>query len=156
MQTIDPAKAARVWQRVQSTGHGEAREQGLQELILQKWTDAATYLLLSRRFSGRESVILRKLYQEEQTQGNCLKGIYTLLTGSHPTINALPPRQENTEAILRHCYGQEMHALAQYEKRSSDPEFGQVFARLAQQEQEHCRLILEILGACKNKSKSRS
>lgn len=151
METIDSAKAARVWQRVQGTAHPEHREQGLGELIMQKWTDAATYLLLSRRFNGRENAILRKLFQEEQTQTNCLKGIYTLITGSHPTVKALSPKQETTEAALRRLYGREMHALAQYETRSSDPEYGQVFARLAQQEQEHCRLILELLGNSKKR-----
>lgn len=151
METIDPAKAARVWQRVQGTAQPEKKEQGLQELILEKWTAAATYLLLSRRFSGRESAILKKMFQEEQTQTHCLKGIYTLITGTHPTVKAIPPQQESIENTLRRCYGREMHCLAGYEARSSDPEFGQVFARLAQQEREHCRLILEILGSSKKR-----
>ena len=146
MESIDAAKAARVWQRVQSTGHPEDMTRGLQELIFQKWTDAATYLLLSRRFQGNESAMLRKMFQQEQTQTHCLKGIYTLITGTHPTIKAVPPKQESVETALRRLYGREMRSLAAYEKRSVDPEFGKVFARLAEQEQEHCRLILELLG----------
>ena len=149
METIDPAKAARVWQRVQGTAEPEKKEQGLQALILEKWTAAATYLLLSRRFDLRESAILKKMFQEEQTQTNCLKGIYTLITGNHPTVKAIPPQQESVENTLRRCYGREMRCLAEYEARSSDPEFGQVFSRLAQQEQEHCRLLLELLGSSK-------
>ena len=50
METIDPAKAARVWQRVQADIPPENREQGLLEMIAQEWTDAAIYLQLSRRF----------------------------------------------------------------------------------------------------------
>ena len=42
-----------------------------------------------------------------------------------------------------------MRARAQYEGRSSDPEYGQVYARLAEQEKEHCRIILELIGNLK-------
>lgn len=145
MEKIDPAKAARVWQRVQENPAAQ-REQGLQEMIFEEWTDAATYLLLSRQFQGKKAATLRKLYQDEQAHTACLKGIYTLLTGSHPVVKALPPQQGAPEQILRRCYGREMRCLARYENRSSDPEYGPVFARLAQQEREHCHLILELLG----------
>ena len=40
METIDPAKAARVWQRVHGENPPERREQGLPELIAHEWTDA--------------------------------------------------------------------------------------------------------------------
>lgn len=145
MEKIDPAKAARVWQRVQEKPM-EGREEGLQELIFEEWTDAATYLQLSRRFQGKKAAILRKLYQDEQSHAACLKGIYTLLTGNRPVVKNLPPQQGDAAQILRRCYGREMRCLARYESRSSDPEYGQVFARLAQQEREHCHLILELLG----------
>jgi len=39
-----------------------------------------------------------------------------------------------------------MHTLAAYEQRSADREYGPVFARLAQQEREHCRMVLELIG----------
>lgn len=146
MDTIDPAKAARVWQRVQGETTRSPLEQGLLELIAQEWTDAAIYLQLSRRFQGKDSATLRRMYDEEQAHTACLKGIYTLITGSHPAVRAVPPSQENPEKLLRLCYGREMRCLAQYEARVSDPEYGQVFARLADQEREHCRLVLELLG----------
>ena len=145
MERIDPAKAARVWQRVQEKPT-EKREQGLQELIFEEWTDAATYLQLSRRFQGKKAALLRKLYQDELSHAACLKGIYTLITGSRPVVKTLPPQQGDAEQVLRRCYGREMRCLARYESRSSDPEYGQVFSRLAQQEREHCHLILEFLG----------
>ena len=148
METIDPAKAEKVWQRVRQQGE-TPREQGLPALIAQEWTDAATYLQLSRRFQGKESALLRQMYEQEQAHTACLKGIYTLLTGTHPTVRAVPLPHEDTEALLRRCYGREMQCLAQYEKRAGDPEFGQVFTRLAEQEREHCRLLLELLGSLK-------
>lgn len=151
METIDPAKAARVWQRVQGDAPKKAPEQGLLELIAQEWTDAEIYLHLSRRFQGKDSVVLRRMYEEEQSHTACLKGIYTLITGTHPSVRAVPLSQGDPETILRLCYGREMRCLAQYEARSSDPEYGQVFARLANQERDHCRLVLELLGRLKRK-----
>ena len=146
MEKIDPVKAARVWERVQANTPVVSREQGLSELIAQEWTDAAVYLQLSRRFQGKESAALRRMYEDEQSHCACLKGIYTLLTGTHPAVKAVPPALGEPEQVLRQCYGREMRCLAQYEARSSDPEYGQVFARLADREREHCRMVLELLG----------
>ncbi len=149
METIDPVKAAKVWQRVHPQEDAAPREQGLPALIAQEWTDAATYLQLSRRFQGKEGALLRKMYEQEQAHTACLKGIYTLLTGTHPSVRAVPLPHEETETLLRRCYGREMQCLAQYEQRAGDPEFGQVFSRLAEQEREHCRMLLELLGSLK-------
>lgn len=150
MDTIDPATAARVWQRVQGTPAGEAARD-LPELIAQEWTDAQLYLQLSRRLQGKESSILRRMFEEEQAHTACLKGIYTLVTGKRPAVKAVPVGQEDPERLLRRCYGREMHCLAQYEARTGDPEYGQVFSRLAEQEREHCRLVLQILGNLQKK-----
>lgn len=150
METIDPVKAARVWQRVRQEPD-QPREQGLLALIAQEWTDAATYLQLSRQLSGKDSSLLRKMYEQEQAHTACLKGIYTLITGTHPSVRAVGAAHEDPETTLRRCYGREMQCLACYESRTADPEFGQIFARLADQEREHCHLILEILGRLKAK-----
>ncbi len=147
METVDSQKAARVWQRVHPDN--TAQEQGLLSLIAQEWADAATYLQLSRKFTGKPATQLRALYEQEQTHIACLKGIYTLITGTHPKVASLPLPQETPEQTLRRCYGREMQCLAQYEQRSSHPEYGKVFLKLAQQEQEHCRMVLEILGSLK-------
>lgn len=148
MDTIDPVKAAKVWQRVHPEGE-QPREQGLLALIAQEWADAGTYLLLSRRFSGKDAAVLRRLYEQKQAHMACLKGIYTLLTGTHPTVRNTANVSESPEAALRRCYGREMQCLAQYEARVTDPEFGKVYARMAEQGREHCRLVLEVLGRLK-------
>ena len=149
MNHIDPAKAAQVWQRVQSNTPKQHPEQGLLELIAHEGADAATYLQLSRRFQGKESALLRKMFEQEQSHAACLKGIYMLITGTRPATHAAPPEQGDPESVLRRCYGSEMRCLARYEQRSSDPEYGHVFIRLAEQEREHCRMILELLGKIK-------
>lgn len=147
METIDKAKAARVWQRVQSEVAAYPT-QGLQAMIAEEWADAAIYLSLSRRVQGNAANILRKIGQEEQSHMACLKGIYALQGTNKPDIPA-PPAVDKApvSVILRRCYGREMRCLAQYESRANDPEYGQVYARMAQQEREHCRLILELLGS---------
>lgn len=149
METYDTEKAARVWQRVHATVQPEPSAAELPALIAGEWTDAATYLHLSRKYQGRESAILRRMFEEEQSHAACLKGIYTLLTGEHSVTRTPPPAQEPLEVTLRRCYGREMHCLAQYEQRQTHREYGPVFARLAEQEREHCRMILELLGKLK-------
>lgn len=147
METYDKAKAARVWQRVQGEVAANPT-QGLQGLIAEEWADAALYLSLSRRVQGNAGAILRKMGQEEQAHMACLKGIYTLQGTGRPDIPSPPPVDKAPVAmLLRRCYGREMRCLAHYEARASDPEYGQIFARMAQQEREHCRQILELLGS---------
>ena len=147
METIDKAKAARVWQRVQGEVAANPTH-GLQAMIAEEWADAAIYLSLSRRVPGNAANILRKIGQEEQSHMACLKGIYALQGAGKPDIPP-PPAVDKApvSVILRRCYGREMRCLAHYESRASDPEYGQVYTRMAQQEREHCRLILEILGS---------
>lgn len=149
MEIYDAEKAARVWQRVQGVPPSTDDPAILSAMIYGEWIDAATYLHLSRRYQGREAAVLRKLFEEEQAHAACLKGIYTLLTGQRAVTQTIPPPKEPTEAILRRCYGREMHCLAQYEQWSAHREYGPVFSRLAHQEQEHCRILLELLGKLK-------
>lgn len=149
MEVYDREKAAQVWQRVRGSNPSPAPEpntKGLLGLIAEELTDATTYLHLSRMFQGKQSAMLRKMFEDEQAHAACLKGIYTLTTGSRPVTRTVPPPQENPELTLRRCYGREMRCLAEYESRSADSQYGQVFARLAAQEREHLRMILELIG----------
>ena len=147
MESYDKAKAARVWQRVQ----GEAAAnpmQGLPGLIAEEWADSATYLALSQKIQGKAGAVLKKMAQEEQAHMACLKGILKLQAAGPVEIPPPPPLDKaSAGTLLRRCYGREMRCLAQYESRSTDPEYGQIFARMAQQEREHCRQILELLGS---------
>jgi rubrerythrin len=145
METIDKEMAARVWQRVHPQPQ-VPQSQGLLGLITQELTNAVIYLQLARRLQGRQSVLLRKLAQQEQTHAACLKGIYTLITGEHPKARAIQPDTAPVEVLLRKCYGAQMRSLAQYEQRMADPEYGKVFAGLAEQERQNCQTLLAILG----------
>jgi len=156
MKPYDPQTAARVWQRVQ--GHNTQTpvespnpESGLLGLILEEWISASTYLQLSRTLSPREGAVLQRLFREEQTHAACLKGIYTLVTGEKPLMKTPALPKEPPELTLRKCYVREMQSLKEYEARSSDAEYGPVFSRLAEQEREHCRAVLELLGSMQKK-----
>ena len=147
MQAYDPEKAARIWDRVRQSPAAGLDVQKLPALINEERTDAALYLMLSKQFQGKQNLILRQMAEQEQTHAACLKGIYTLVSGKRAAEYTPQPENAPLETILRHCYGREMRSLAAYEARSSDPEYGQVFSRLAAQEREHCRRILELLGS---------
>ena len=149
MDTIDNKKAAQVWQRVTGNNLPIRNSGELLELITEEWADAATYLQLSRQFQGKESGILRRMSEQEQAHTACLKGIYTLLNGSPPKVRTLGPLQEPPMQVLRRCYGREMRCLAQYEARSTDPEYGPVFDRMADRTREHCCTLLDLLGTLK-------
>ena len=146
METYDAEVAARVWQRVHATAAGGDETAAICAMITGEWTDAAIYLRLSRYFQGKDAGILRQMFEEEQSHAACLKGIYTLLSGTRYVAKTPPMPQEPVEVTLRRCYGREMQSLAQYEQWSTHREYGPVFLRMAQQEREHCRRLLELLG----------
>lgn len=147
MQAYDPEKAARIWDRVRQQSAVGLDVQKLPALINEERTDAATYLLLARQFQGKHNLLLRQMAEQEQTHAACLKGIYTLVSGKRSPEYTPQPEEAPLETMLRRCYGREMRSLAAYEARSSDPEYGQVFSRLAAQERDHCRRLLELLGS---------
>lgn len=140
---MDNEKFAQVWQRVQASPEPA---QGMPELIAREKEDAVIYLHLSRMLRGKDSTLLRQMFEQEQAHAACLKGIYRLSNDAMPEIRIPNIPKEAPEILLRRCYGREMRCLAAYEARASHPEYGPVFSRMAQQEQEHCRNILEILG----------
>lgn len=145
MEHIDPAMAQRVWQRV----NGEmppTHSPDLTDLIQRELADAISYLHLSRFFSQEHSRLLRQMHQQERAHAACLKGIYRMMTGKRPTprLPKIPP--EKPADALRRCYDRETQCVRCYEAHASDPHYGQTFARMAMQEKEHCRILLELLG----------
>ena len=147
MNTYDPKKAERVWARVQAkTLPLDSQDMNLQAMIMNEWVAAATFLSLLRQVPPRERGALQQLAREDQGHGACLKGIYTLVTDQEPVIKAPPITAGSPKLILRKCYSTLMKSLQEYQRWSADPEYGPVFQRLADQEREHCRLVLELIG----------
>ncbi len=138
-------KTRQVWQRVQ--GETPANPLGqLPEMIAEEKQDAATYLYLSHRFSGKEGAMLRRMFEEEQMHVTCLRGIYRMCSGERCAVHTAPAEVDEPSIALRKCYGREMRCLAAYEALSGDREYGPVFAQLARQEREHCKNILHLMG----------
>ena len=148
METIDPAMAQRVWQRVNATTPQEVAPASpdLQALIEAELEDAAAYLHLSRFFNPHYSRILRQMHQQEQSHAACLKGVYRMSTGKRCTPRLPRPLRERPALTLQRCCQRELDSAAQYEARVKDPVCGETFARLAQEEREHSRFLLELLG----------
>mgnify|MGYP002515802204 CR=1 FL=1 len=148
MQNFDSDKAARVWQRVQDSKPTPtpARLENLQELIMNEWEAAATYRQLAKQVPQTEAAVLQRLSREEHSHGACLRGMYNLITGEKCEVHSQQVPKEPLERTLRRCYGLEMRSLKEYEAKSADPEYGHVFARLADQEREHCMALLGVIG----------
>lgn len=146
MKQYDPKTAAKVWDRVQNTAVPVGDSQIILTLLAEEMLDSATYARLIKRLPPPMAAIARQIAQQEQSHISCLKGIYTLITGRKAMVPAPVVADDPPEIILRRCYGREMRCLAQYESRQSDPQYGHIFRKLAQHEQDHCHKILEILG----------
>lgn len=121
--------------------------QDLQALLLAEETAAAAYLHLAGSGTGRQAAALRQLARDAQGHAACLEGICVLVTGNVPQIRIPSPEPGPAATVLRRCYGRAMRALVTYEARSTDHEYGPVFARLAAQQQEQCSRILTLIGA---------
>ena len=147
MKNYDPQAAARVWDRVQNATPPAADAPAILNLIEEELLDAAAYLRLSKKLPTPQATAARQMAQQEHAHAACLKGIYTLITGRKAIVPPPAIADDPPDVVLRRCYGREMRCLAQYESRSDHPEYGQIFARMAQQEREHCRLLLELLGS---------
>lgn len=149
MDNYDAEMAERVWKRVRGEADAEPPRTGLQGLAAAELMEAAVYLMLSRQLQGREKAMLRRLFEEEQSHAECLKGIHFLMTGNPLPLRTPPPAAETPELALRKCYARTLRALKEYEDRKADPEYGHVFRHMAEEERKHCRLILELVGGMK-------
>ena len=138
-------KTREVWQRVQGEAPTSDFRQ-IPQMIAEEKQDATVYLHLSHHFIGKESAMLRKMFEEEQMHITCLRGIYRIVTGERCQVHTIPLEPGEPAVALRRCYGREMRCLAAYEALSGDKEYGPVFSQLAQQEREHCKNILHLIG----------
>ena len=145
METIDPALAQQVWQRVRGD-MPPADSPDLIDLMERELEDASRYLHLSRFFSPEYSRLLRQMHQQERSHAACLKGIYRMMTGKRPAPRLPKVLPEKPADALRRCYDRETQCVRCYEAHAADPRYGHTFARMALQEKEHCRILSELLG----------
>ena len=134
----------KIWQRVRSDG--TAITDGLPGLAAGALARAALYNALARQLQGPGRGIFLSLQEEEQDCIRCLQGIYRLVNGTKMQLAAATPSGEKLETALRKCYGQSLKALAVFEQRSSNPEYGPVFDHLAGKMRGNCCKIAGLLG----------
>ena len=127
MEKFDPEMEQRVWKRVR----GEEQPQPQPPTGLQ----------------GPEKSMLRKIFEQEKSHAAILRGMHTVMTGQPISSRTLPPEPQAPEMALRKCYARKLKTLSEYESRTNDKEYGAAFAHLAQQEREHCAVILQLLGS---------
>lgn len=124
----------------------QAEALALPALIARSWELAAMYSQTARQVSGKDSALLRRLGEESQAQGACLKGIYQMRTGMKSQVCFAPTRQETLRTALRRSYGKELELMGQFDQRRDQAEYGHVYRCLAVQCREHCAVLLEVLG----------
>ncbi len=142
MGELDESMEKRVWERVR----GEAQSPSLQVLAAAEKANAAVYLRLARLAQGPEKALLRQLFERERRHGQLLGGIHLLTTDKALSVRTASPAADSMGVALRKCYAATLKAIAEYERHSQDREYGPAFAQLAAQEQEHCIMLLELLG----------
>lgn len=120
--------------------------QDLRALLLAEETAATAYIQLARQLRGREAAALELLAREARGRAACLEGICVLVTGEVPDVAVPVSEPGPAAALLRKCYARAMRVLVTYEARSQDLEYGPVFNRLAAQQRDQCRKILELIG----------
>ena len=147
MEHYDSDKAQRVWQRV--SGNDPSPSESIQALAVAELNEAAVHWLLSQQLQGKERSLLRKIFEEDQAHTACLKGIYYFTQDQPLSVKPVLPGPEVPLIALRKSYSRKLRALREYESRSSDPEYGHIFRKLAQEEAEHCKSILQIVGHLK-------
>ena len=139
MEPYDGQMAQRVWQRVRGA------EEPILSLLTLESQAAAAYGQLARRLPKHRKQFERML-QQTQYHIKCLRGMGYLTSGVRPARLPLKPRQETTAGLLRTCYLHSLKAAEGYAQHQDNPEYGIVFAQLAQEKRQHCALLLALLG----------
>lgn len=148
MDILDQNQAARVWQRVRGQS---GAEDTLEDLINDAWHDTALFLQLSRRTEGKSAAALRRLYEQEQSQWACLRGIHAMTTGRKWIQPQPRPIPGGLEENLRSCLSRRMRTMNVCQSRGSDAEYGCVYVQLAEKERQQCRVILELIGSLRER-----
>lgn len=132
-----------VWQRVQQKPTPPETPE-LAILLTGLRQEAVLYTLL---LSKTNHTGLKPLLKQVNSHIACVKGM-CLLSGSEIQHFIPPqPRQENWETAMRRAYTNALGRLTEYEKRTSDANFGPVFLILAQETRSTLRTLTTLCGS---------
>lgn len=139
MEKYDPRMAQRVWNRVWAEPEQQRQESG--GFLLMEAQALADYTKQQRQFPE-----MKELAEDIRRHIACLRGIRYLKEGRRPEPIAVKARDELADTALRRCYVQSLKGAAVYAAQAEDPEYGCIYAQLADTKHRHCRILLEILG----------
>ena len=142
---MEQEREAKVWQRVAE--QKEVRiHHGTQGLIRESGELAAIYRRMAEKMTGKEKQLARKLYELEQANRACLRGIALLSGAGADSTKPWVPGKGDEKGQLMRCYHRTQHSQAEYMARSLDPEYGCVYRELALRQERQCALLAELLG----------
>ena len=153
MEHYDPEKAARVWQRVQAQPNPPREPESLCTRSAAENQAAAIFESLAQR-TGKPA-LCRRMARECRRHSTWLKGICRLTDCDRPVSAGAAPSRESLTVTLRKSYGSSLRTAAACDSRREDPEYGHAFAAMAEKKREHCRILLELLGADKKTPRRR-
>ena len=143
MEQYDSQLAQRVWQRVR--GETAGSQGSAKAFLLAEAEAGAGYRQLSRLMPEKKQ-LWRQLLGDTQRHMAYLRGMLYLTEGHRGTDIPIKPRQEQPDALLRLCCTQCLKLAEQYRAFADDPEYGWVYAAMADTKQAHFATILEVIG----------
>ena len=146
MEHFDDQMAARVWQRVQGNREFADPAVDIPALLQEEVTDLSRYRQLSGMQRLHDKPELPLLINKTQQCIAMLRGIWFLLTDTHPKVSASPLPKELPVSTLRRCYGGTLQRILRYSTLSQHPEYAPGFLLLEQLSCERCQLLLQLLG----------
>lgn len=146
MDAIDPKTAQQVWQRV-AAGPAPGLSPGdLHSLWVPAMETAALYHSLAASLTGKQKEVALLLAAQQQETIFVLRGMQQLSFGRAESGKAAPPARQKSRQLLVACYRRAREALTEYTARTIHVEYSPVFRQLAAREEEHCLMILTLLG----------
>lgn len=141
MEPINPEQAQRVWQRVRGPG----AESDTLEMLLALESECRQLLLcLQKTAPLRDSRGLNRLREECRRFSHIFLGL-AMVREADVTVTAAPAVRGNAEGLLRQCYAVRRKAIGLLRALPEDSAF--CAELLSQRMEEHCLLVLELLGS---------
>ena len=137
MEKYDSRMAHRVWSRVWA----EPEPENCGHLMMGEAQAFADYTKLQRHFPE-----MKALAEDIGHHIACLRGIKFLKDGFRPGPVTAKAKEEPLDTALRRCYAGSLKAAGEYTALAEDPEYGCIYAQLADAKRRHCRILLELLG----------
>lgn len=146
MENWDRNAEQQVWKRVFAHPQMSSGDEDLHLLVLSARELAAGYRRLTGILTGRDKERVKRLWEGEEANIACLRGIHRLSGGAEETVKPLSAPNEPVRRVLEKSYYRTRRAMTEYTARLADPEFGIIFQKMAGREQEHCAILAALLG----------